>query len=116
MSASTRLTPFRASARQMPSPIPLAAPVTNAVLPENSIGCSYPAFCGASLERRKALHHQLVTTFDRGAGVRVREHEQPARLDRAEHELRDVSRIEPGLQRLGVARIALGIGGIGRHD
>ena len=88
ISASTMLTPLRASARQMPRPIPLAAPVTNAVLPENSITSFRPdrfrprwlrSFLGQCVE---TVHHQFEAPLDVGPAVGMGEDVEPARLDR----------------------------------
>src|SRR5277367_6632420 len=62
------------------------------------------------VERVETFQHQLVVALDRGAGLGMGECKEPPRLDRADYKLRDVSRVQPALQRFRIARITFGIG------
>src|SRR5262245_53766496 len=116
-SATTTFMPAPRKAFVMPSPIPLAPPVTNAVLPSTSTSVAGPggerallARTAPVLDREPVRRHRLVgervddlveDPTQLLAVIRVREDVEAVLADRAHDLLADLVRIHPGLVQPG---------------
>src|SRR5689334_1521659 len=111
ISASTISTPALAKARQMPRPIPFAAPVTTAPLPLRSRMPSLPlaSICLAIARRhqwREVVENACEARGNGGFPIEMGEDIEPVLADRAQDQQRDLVGIESGFGCGEKARIA----------